>query len=197
MYRAGILELFHRPAVISSGSSTPEADRSWAMPTRPLWPVKPSPRPAAFAAALTLRPIWLAHSPNTGIFGSSGCSAGRMALSAAASSPPIKLCNLVCQRIAILLQVESTTPVFGFVLPLGKGYQFRFEEPGAGHVIVLGSHTFCHWAHGTLVNKSWNVFAVVSRTETGIRRQAGMVFTVPDREVVFVTQLGDQLVAGP
>ena len=27
------------------------------MPTRPLWPVKPSPSPAAFAAASILRPI--------------------------------------------------------------------------------------------------------------------------------------------
>ena len=35
VYRAGIRGFFHRSAVISSGSSTPEAARSWAMPTRP------------------------------------------------------------------------------------------------------------------------------------------------------------------
>ena len=39
VYRAGILELFHRPAVINAGSSTPLFTRSWAMPTRPLCPV--------------------------------------------------------------------------------------------------------------------------------------------------------------
>ena len=32
MYRVGILELFHRPDVVSGGNSTPEAARSWAMP---------------------------------------------------------------------------------------------------------------------------------------------------------------------
>ena len=47
-------------AVISAGNSTPDAARSWAMPTRPLWPVYPSLRPVAFAAAAyTLLPIWL------------------------------------------------------------------------------------------------------------------------------------------
>ena len=77
MYLAGILELFHRPAVISSGSSIPEAARSWAMPTRPEWPVKPSPRPAAFAAPLTLRPIWLAESSKTRLAGvHDGCILG-------------------------------------------------------------------------------------------------------------------------
>ena len=37
------------------------------MPTRPLWPVYPSPSPAALAAACTLRPICLADSPKTGV----------------------------------------------------------------------------------------------------------------------------------
>ena len=51
MYRTGSLGLFYRPAFISAGSSTPAAAKSWAMPTRPLWPVKPSPRPAVSRAA--------------------------------------------------------------------------------------------------------------------------------------------------
>ena len=60
------------------------------MPTRPLWPVKPSPRPAAFAAALTLRPIWLAESPNTGVDGSTTAKPSDMiATSAEAASLPM------------------------------------------------------------------------------------------------------------
>ena len=52
-----MMELFHRPTVMRAGNSAPVLARSWALPTRPLWPVNPSPRPAASAAAFTLRPI--------------------------------------------------------------------------------------------------------------------------------------------
>ena len=49
-----------------AGSSTLLLTRSWAMPTRPLCPVKPLPRPAAWARACTRRPICLEESPKTG-----------------------------------------------------------------------------------------------------------------------------------
>ena len=56
------------------------------IPTRPEWPVKPSPRPAA----LTLRPIWVAESPNTGAAGSTTASpSGRIARRAWAASWPM------------------------------------------------------------------------------------------------------------
>ena len=41
VYCPGILELFHRPAVIREGSSMPVAVRSKAMPTRPYVPKRP------------------------------------------------------------------------------------------------------------------------------------------------------------
>ena len=59
--------------------SAPVLARSWAIPTRLLWPVKPSPRPAALAVALTLRPTWRGESPKTGAFRSVSSSAGLMA----------------------------------------------------------------------------------------------------------------------
>jgi len=43
----------------------PARARSQAMPTRGEWPLKPSPRPAARAACLIRREIWLRLSPNT------------------------------------------------------------------------------------------------------------------------------------
>ena len=51
VYLAGIRADCHRPATISAGSSAPLAARSWAIPTRPLWPLKPSSKPAAAAIA--------------------------------------------------------------------------------------------------------------------------------------------------
>ena len=34
LYLAGILEVFHRPAFMRAGNSTPVAARSWAIPVR-------------------------------------------------------------------------------------------------------------------------------------------------------------------
>ena len=42
--------------VVVREDSSPQADRSWAMPTRPLWAVKPSPRPAAWSPTLHRSP---------------------------------------------------------------------------------------------------------------------------------------------
>ena len=71
------------------GSSTPVAAGPWGIPTRPLWPVKPSPRPAALVAASTLRPICLEESPKTGAFGSGTPSSGLMACRASAAARPM------------------------------------------------------------------------------------------------------------
>ena len=54
VYRAGILGDFHRPAVISSGRAKPADDRSWAIPTRPEWPLTPGR--AAYAVSLPSGP---------------------------------------------------------------------------------------------------------------------------------------------
>ena len=62
---AGRLALCHRPACTSAGSSIPAAVRSWAMPTRPLWPVKPSPRPVDRAEAHSCRPTCQADNLST------------------------------------------------------------------------------------------------------------------------------------
>ena len=69
MYRAGIADVDQRPASIKADSCAPAALRFWAMPTRMEWPLNPSPSPAASAAARTLRPIWLAERPKTGVPG--------------------------------------------------------------------------------------------------------------------------------
>ena len=58
------------------GSSAPLFTRSWAMTTRPLWPVNPALSPAACVVALTLSPICLVESPKTGVLRSSNSSAG-------------------------------------------------------------------------------------------------------------------------
>lgn len=51
--------LAQRPACISSGRVAPSLTRSWAIPTCPEWPLKPSAssRPAAWAAAWTRPPV--------------------------------------------------------------------------------------------------------------------------------------------
>ena len=71
---------------IRSGSAV---SARWLLALRPLWPVKPSPRPAAFAAACTLRPTCLEESSNTGVFRSRSCSAGLIACKASAAALPM------------------------------------------------------------------------------------------------------------
>ena len=57
--------------MLSRPGPTPlSPDNTWPLHSgRPLWPLKPSPRPAAWQAAFTRRPIWLADNPNTGVDG--------------------------------------------------------------------------------------------------------------------------------
>ena len=66
---AGVLTtmalLDHRPCGMIAESGAPAPSIRRASPTRPLWPLKPSPKPAACAAALTRRLFVLAVIPKT------------------------------------------------------------------------------------------------------------------------------------
>ena len=55
MYRAADLGSVQRAACSRAGISTPDAVKSWAMPTRQLWPVSLTSMPAATPAAV-IRP---------------------------------------------------------------------------------------------------------------------------------------------
>ena len=74
---AGILELFHRPAVIRAGSSNATYHEVLSHLHAAAVTSGPSPRPAAFAAACTRRATCLADTPKTDSFSSSSSSASR------------------------------------------------------------------------------------------------------------------------
>ena len=61
---------FHRPWCWTAAVGAPAATIRRAIPMRPLWPLKPSPRPAALAAARTRLASVSPVRPNTGMAGS-------------------------------------------------------------------------------------------------------------------------------
>ena len=65
VYLTTMALLDHRPCGMIAESGAPPPSIRRASPTRPLWLLKPSPKPAACAAALTRRLFVLAVIPKT------------------------------------------------------------------------------------------------------------------------------------